>query len=145
MILYLDTSALVKLYVAESDSRAVHEAVSQAEVVCTSRVSWAELMSALARKERESPPDAELLGAARRAFRAQWASFLVLEVTQEVVEQAGRLATAMSLRAYDGIQLASAEALRSAARPHVVFGCFDVRLNRAATALGMHAAFDREG
>jgi uncharacterized protein len=48
LILFCDTSALVKLYVHEDGSDTVTE---QATAVC--RIAWVEIMSAMARRSRE--------------------------------------------------------------------------------------------
>jgi uncharacterized protein len=50
--LYLDTSALVKLYVEEEGRETVFEAVEKAEWVATSTVAYAEARAAFARKVR---------------------------------------------------------------------------------------------
>ena len=42
MILYLDTSALVKLYIEEPGSERVREALNEAPIVSTSRVAYVE-------------------------------------------------------------------------------------------------------
>ena len=55
MILYLDTSALVKLYLDEEDSGAVHEAVEVAEGVATSTVAYAETRAASPEGEVRGP------------------------------------------------------------------------------------------
>ena len=60
MILYLDTSALVKLYIEERGSEQVHAWVDEAEFICTSRVALPEAMSAFQRRfnRGELPPEA---------------------------------------------------------------------------------------
>ncbi len=57
-MLFLDTSALAKLYVDEAFSDRVRAAVERASVVVASRISWAEIMSAFARRTLEVPDDA---------------------------------------------------------------------------------------
>lgn len=52
MILYLDASALVKRYVAESGSDIVRDAIATAEVVGTSVISRVETVAALAKAMR---------------------------------------------------------------------------------------------
>jgi predicted nucleic acid-binding protein len=52
VILYLDTSALVKIYVEEPKSAVVRENVKQAEGIATSRIAYAEARAAFARKCR---------------------------------------------------------------------------------------------
>jgi len=53
MILYLDTSALVKLYIDEPGSEEVREKVKAARIVSTSRVAYVEARAGIARKFRE--------------------------------------------------------------------------------------------
>lgn len=137
MPLYLDTSALVKLYVAEEHSDEVHAWVMAATAVATSRVTWAEASATFARREREQPDQASVVAEARDRMRADWPSFAVVDVSQDVVERAGRLARAMALRGYDAVQLASADLLARAEPGGFVFACFDRRLNVAAAALQM--------
>ena len=55
MILYLDTSALVKLYVRERGSAQVRAHVNNADVIATSVVAYAEARAAFARLRRERP------------------------------------------------------------------------------------------
>ncbi|HST39292.1 MAG TPA: type II toxin-antitoxin system VapC family toxin, partial [Conexibacter sp.] len=49
MTLYLDTSALVKLLVAEEGSEAVRASAADAPAIATSRVTYVEIHSAFAR------------------------------------------------------------------------------------------------
>ena len=53
MRLYLDSSALVKLYVVEDGSSLVRQFVDQAEIVSTSLVTYVEARAALSRRRRE--------------------------------------------------------------------------------------------
>lgn len=136
MILYLDTSALVKLYVVEDGSEQIHDAASEAEALAVSRLAWIELIAAVARRGRESPDDQELLDQAKNAFAQDWPHFLVLEVNQQVLDLAGEYADAFALRAYDAVQLASAARLKDRV-DSLQFACFDRRLNQAAGVLGL--------
>jgi hypothetical protein len=52
LILYLDTSSLVKLYVEEAHSESVRQWVTEAELVATCRVAYPETLSALTRRCR---------------------------------------------------------------------------------------------
>ena len=53
MTLYLDTSSLVKLYVDEPGSDAVHRLVGTATAVATSSIAYTETRAALTRRRRE--------------------------------------------------------------------------------------------
>jgi uncharacterized protein len=109
--LYLDTSALVKLYVDEDGSSMVREWVNDAEAVATSILAFVEGRAAFARRRREK----RILPAAHarlvRDLEADWSRYLVLEATEPVIRRAGRLTEIHSLRAYDAIHLASAKVL----------------------------------
>ena len=72
MILFLDTSALVKLYVEEPHSVAVREWVDEAEVVAACRVAYPEAVSALNRRMRAGDLSKSGYGVAFRAFRRDW-------------------------------------------------------------------------
>ncbi|MEK7870800.1 MAG: type II toxin-antitoxin system VapC family toxin, partial [Nitrospirota bacterium] len=52
LILYLDTSSIVKLYIEEAGSDAVRRWAGEAEVLATCRIAYPELISALNRRLR---------------------------------------------------------------------------------------------
>ena len=137
MILFLDTSALVKLYIDETGSPGMHDAVAHAEIVAVCRIAWAEACAALARRAREVPADEPATLAARDALALDWPRFFVVEITQAVVERAGEFAETFALRGYDSVQLAAACEILAAAPGKVGFACFDNRLNKAAKVLGL--------
>ncbi len=137
MILFCDTSALLKLFVQEEHTEAMVAAVAAAEAVAVSRLAWPEFMSALARRARETPRDAPALAQARQEWVARWADFVVVEVNQALVELAGDYAEAFALRAYDSVQLASLQTLRLQSGEDLRFACFDSRLVKAAAVLGV--------
>lgn len=137
MILFCDTSALLKLYIVEAGSEALKTRVVEAEAVAVCRVAWAEAHAALSRRAREVPGDAPVIEQAKAALAQDWPRFVVMEVDQALVERAGNYADTFALRGYDSIQLAAAfEAGRIAQSP-ICFACFDARLNKAADVLGM--------
>lgn len=137
MILFCDTSALVKLYVREDGTDAVTEQVAQCEVVAVSRIAWVEMMSALARRAREQVQDVALLAQVRQQVTLDWPRYLKVELTQPLLELAGDYAEAFALRAYDSVQLASAQTLHREMPGQLKFACFDGRLVKAAGVLGM--------
>ena len=137
MILFCDTSALLKLYIVEAESDALKVLVQEAEAVAVCRIAWAEAYAALSRRAREVPEDNSLIEQAKFALAHDWPHFVVLEIDQPLVELAGEYADTFALRGYDSIQLATAfEAGRISQTP-IFFACFDTRLNKAAKLLGM--------
>jgi predicted nucleic acid-binding protein len=137
MILFCDTSALLKLYIVESESDALKVLLQEAEAVAVCRIARAEAHAALSRRAREVPEDNSLIEQAKAALAYDWPHFVVLEIDQPLVELAGEYADTFALRGYDSIQLAAAfEAGRISQTP-IFFACFDTRLNKAAKLLGM--------
>jgi predicted nucleic acid-binding protein len=131
MILYLDASALVKLYVEEAGTSAVVGRIQQAEAVATALISYAEARAALARHRREGALSAADLRHAVRELDREWGTYNVIGLTDSLVQSAGALAERHALRGYDAVQLAAALDLR-ASRVSVEFCAFDRRLNHAA-------------
>lgn len=137
MILFCDTSALIKLYITEEGSAELKALMQEAEVVAVCRIAWAEAFAALSRRAREVPEDVTTIEQAKAALALDWPHFLVLEIDQPLVEVAGEYADTFALRGYDSIQLAAAfEAGRISQTP-IFFACYDIRLNKAAKLLGM--------
>ncbi|HSS49814.1 MAG TPA: type II toxin-antitoxin system VapC family toxin [Thermoanaerobaculia bacterium] len=135
MILYLDTSSLVKLYIEESGTEETERLVDGAVLVCTSVVAYAEARSALARLCREgklSEKDHEL---AKADLDEDWPRYLAIEVTREIWKAAGDLAEKHALRGFDSLHLASFLHLAHADLGEPTqFSSFDDRLNGAANA-----------
>jgi hypothetical protein len=63
------------------------------------------------------------------------ANSAIVEVSQPLVETAGRFADVFALRGYDSVQLAAAHELHVNAEQTVVFASYDRRLNQAALLL----------
>lgn len=115
MILYLDTSALLKLYVVEEGRNLVEQAVDEATAVATSSVAYAEARASLARKRREGVFSDDELREAVAALEEDWDTFETLTATENVSRLAGNLAEEHALRGFDAIHLASALLIRIAA------------------------------
>lgn len=137
MILFCDTSALIKLYIDEDGSSDLKTRLQESEVVAVCRVAWAEAYAALSRRAREVPEDALLIEQAKVALAADWRHFVVLEIDQPLVELAGEYADTFALRGYDSIQLAAAFETGRISQTPLFFACYDMRLNKAAKLLGM--------
>ena len=135
---YLDTSAWVKLYMAEAESNAVAKWLSEARTRYTVLIAWAEMRAALARAERSARFASAFKQAALAGAERDWADFVVVLPTEVMVRRAGDLADRFGLRGYDSVHLAAAEAVSLLLMPETLaFVCFDERLNDAARALGM--------
>lgn len=140
MMLYLDASALVKLYVDEPLSQELSAAVDEAEAVATSLLAYAETMAAFARARREGRLSPHGYRHIVDAFEEDWPCYIAVEVTDRLVKSAGTLAASRALRGYDALHLASALSLRERVPSAVMFVAFDRELNIAAKreALRIH-------
>lgn len=131
LAVYLDTSALVKLYAEEEKREIVFEAVDSSEMVATSTVAYAEARAALARRLREGEMNEEEHQQAAERLDREWRGYERLAVSNLVAYRAGELAEKHALRGFDAVHLASA--LRFAEQFEAMsFLAFDDRLVTAA-------------
>ncbi len=132
MIVYLDTSSLVKLYVEEEGSRLVRKLVERAGMVATSVVAYAEARAGLARQRREGGLTAAGYDRAKHDFEQDWPRYMTIEVSEAVYRSAGDLAEKHHLRGFDSLHLASYLSLYRDGVRQIRFSAFDEALNRAA-------------
>ncbi len=132
MILYLDTSSLVKLYVDETASADVAGWVRSAEIAGTSLIAYAEARAAFARRFRENAFSSKDYKRMLSQFESDWKNFLAIHVTAELVRLAGDFAEKHGLRGFDAVHLASAVTLREKLASPVTFSCYDIRLQNAS-------------
>jgi uncharacterized protein with PIN domain len=138
LILYLDASALVKLYTDEIHANAVRAAASNATLIACHDIGYVECRAAFARKRREGGFTSGDHLRARRQLDSDWEAFYVIAANAELLQRAAVLADDHPLRAYGSVHLAAAEAVSALTRDvEFRFAVFDVRLRRVATALGL--------
>ena len=107
-MLYVDSSALVKRYVAEAGSVAVASLLSS-ETICTSSLCYAEVVAALARKRRERQFSESEFDTTLQEFLFDWEHVVhEIVINREILESLPQLLRAHPLRGSDGIHLASA-------------------------------------
>lgn len=136
MILYLDTSSLVKLYVEEMHSDKVREWSEEAELVATCRVAYPETMSALTRRFRNGDLSINEYDELLQRFSDDWGSYVALDFDEL---DAGSLVKRYGLRGFDAVHLSAARLfIKRVTEPgHLVFSSFDTALNKAATEEGL--------
>lgn len=138
---YLETSALVKLYVRESGTERVLALANRATEnrLAILALTQVELRSAVRRRERngEIPPlvATQLLEAFKRHLEQRFVSQMVNDF---VLDVASALVDRHALRAYDAVQLAGYLALRGSTGTEVpIFVCSDHGLLEAARLEGI--------
>lgn len=139
MILYLDSSALVKLYAEAAHTAVVRDAAAQATMLVCHAIGYVECRAAFARKRRQGDLTAEDHARCRRQLDRDWAQIEIVAVTDEVLRRAAALTEQYPLRAYDSIHLAACEAVYGASRGRIDFrfAAFDTHLTRAAAKAGI--------
>jgi len=140
LILYLDTSTLLKLYVEEQGSWEISRSTQDAAAVATSRIAYAEARAALARARRSERLSEGEFRRAKEAFEADWSGMMVVEVSDPLVRAAADLVERHPLRGFDAIHLASALTLRQQLDEPVTFSAWDAHLLDAARAEGLAVA-----
>jgi uncharacterized protein len=138
MILYLDTSALVKLFVTVALSAIVRAAVATSSVVVTRLLARVEACSAFARLAA-GRSEKSLFRRLRHALDMHWPEWKIVHVEEDLVRRAGDPCGRSRLRGYDSVRLAAAERVNgvSGGRTDFRFGVFDESLARASTNLGL--------
>lgn len=128
MTLYVDTSALLKRYIDESDSEYFGRLIASDSAWVTCRVTWVESWRDLGRLL-----EGESRTRARAAFAEDWLRFGVVEVDDFLCRDAGRVADETSARSLDALHLAAARRLGAGG---VSFLTADLRQAQAARVLG---------
>ena len=135
MIVYFDTSGLLKLFVEEAHNEETRNWARAADAIALSQVTLPEASAAVSRRHRSGNLT---LPAARRLLRdiaTFWRAAVVIRLDEV---RAADLAFGHGLTGFDAVQLAGALAARGEARGETVaFASFDLALNRAARAEGL--------
>lgn len=136
MILYLDSSALVKRYVAERGTREVAETISAAPVIGTAAITRAEVSAALAKAVRVGALSQQKAASARDALHQDWPTLVRVQISESLVTRADDLAWDIGLRGYDAVQLACATVFKEGLDTEIVLATFDQQLWDAAVQRG---------
>jgi len=132
MIVFLDTSSLVKLYIAEEGSDNVRSAVESYVEIAVSSVAYVEMYSALSRRVREGSIGPREIKKISVAFEADWLRFGKVPMDDSLLHRAGKICLDRSVRALDAIQLATALVVSENQEEPLIFLTSDKRLESAA-------------
>ena len=137
MILYLDTSALIKKYFKEIGSDEIISRWQEATGIITSSVAYAEALAAIYRKKRETKFGHDRWRKILDAFRRDWNSFILVEVTDELNKWIDKMVSRFPLRGFDAIHIASALIVHDRLTEEFLFACYDKKLLQAAHMAGL--------
>jgi hypothetical protein len=134
VIAYVDTSALVKLFLIEDGSQIVSRVWEAADGLVTSVATYPEARSALAAAARDGRITRRRMPRAVEELDRRFSSMDVVELRRPLAVAAGSLADRFALRGYDAVHLASALVVDDG---HTVMLTWDHELARAAGASGL--------
>ena len=129
MTTYVDSSALLKRYVAEADSAVADDLLAADITLVTARHTLVEVPRNLARLL-----GGEDLAQARAAFLTDLDALSIIELDADTCQAAASIAEASGVRTLDALHLAAAQRV---AEPGMRFLTFDLRQAQAARALGL--------
>ncbi len=125
---YADSSVIVKRYYQEAGTERVRERLTGSERVFTSRLAFAEVYAALARKRRERTVTAAAYRQAASAFEADWPAYDQIALDGTTLSAVSRLVRQYPLRGADAVHLAAALWLREHAGDPLELWASDDRL-----------------
>ncbi|MDV6375072.1 type II toxin-antitoxin system VapC family toxin [Deinococcus arenicola] len=128
-LLYLDTSALLRLYTQEPEYGAVMNERQQSGGVICHDITYVEAVAAFAGRRARKLLTGQNYQAALGAFEADWPTFRHVSIDEQLLRDAAQLATTYTLRAYDAVHLAAAQAV---APLGLQFMTFDLKLRAVA-------------
>jgi predicted nucleic acid-binding protein len=107
-MIYLDTSALIKRFVAEAGSETVNDLVGKAPPIVTAKIAFAEVHAGLKRKHREGSLSGRDYALSVRQFEDDWESYIRVDLRDEILRLARDLIRQHPLRGFEAIHLSSA-------------------------------------
>ncbi len=140
MIVFFDTSAMIKRYLAETSSDAVIELWGHASLIAASQLLYAEMNATFARKRREEPKNADTIAKMQEAFRGDFKTMTRIAIDDDVHRRVDEILARHPLRGADAVHLASAMLVHHVLQEQVTFACADIALVNAARAEGLTIA-----
>jgi predicted nucleic acid-binding protein len=131
-LIYADSGVIVKRYYQEPGSQRITESWARSDRVFTSRVAYAEVHAAFARKRRDGGISAAQLRAAGDAFESEWTAYDQILIDRATSAHVRRLVLRHALRGFDAIHLSAALWLQEQLGEPVEFWVSDERLITAA-------------
>jgi uncharacterized protein len=137
MIVYIDTSALVKRYIQEANSGDVVKLLDQADLAGSILLTRVEMASAFSKAVRMKWLDPQAAEGSWDDFLVHWHSFSRPVVTQPLIDRASHLAWDYGLRAYDATHLAAALLWQETLETPATLATYDRELWQAGQKTGL--------
>lgn len=125
------------MLVDEEGSGLVRASVAEAELAATSMITYVEARAALARRRHAGGLGATEHRRVLEDLEGHWGRCARIELAEDTVVDAARLAETHRLRAYDAVHLASAVLLGRRLGGETLFASWDNQLDAAAAREGL--------
>jgi predicted nucleic acid-binding protein len=133
-MIYFDSSALVKNYILEDGSSMVAKLLLENSNNATSKVTYAEMLSALVRRTRSGDLSLQKMREVIRKFEGDWNRLLIVDLHNDLLPMIKKVIEKHQLKAADSIHLASAIWLKTSLKEDIVFASSDLNLLKGARA-----------
>lgn len=135
-VYYVDSSAWLKRYFEEPGSEWIGVLFDSEAILSCARLGYVEVVSALSRRKQQHGLSPEIYGQKSLEVQLDWASFIAVQLTNDIWDNAVSAAATLSLRGADAVHFAAAEELHDRllfdANAEMVFVCSDQELIVAA-------------
>ncbi len=107
MVIFIDTSSLIKRYVEEDGSDVIDRYFSDNDIIYISPITPIEIRSALKRKKREHTVDKQTYETAIQLWDLDINNFMGIEFNKELVSRVIEIVELYTVKTLDAIQIGS--------------------------------------
>ena len=126
MIVYFDTSAIVKRYIKETGSREVNALLNDENTIPGSVIiTQVEMAAALQKSIYVTNASAKILPVIWQDFMNDWKLFTRIQISTDMIEKASQIALTHKLRGYDSLHLAAALLWQESLKESITLATFD--------------------
>lgn len=111
-VVYLETSALLRVVLQEPQGHEVEDRLRVSDYVLASRLLQVEARRALIRVQLDHPEVEKVMPDLQRELDVLWPKVSFFEITRDICDLAGRIAPRSRLRTLDAIHLATFRRVR---------------------------------
>ena len=132
MLIYLDSSVLIKKYFKEIGSEQIIEIWNDAEYLAISQVGYSEILGTIHKRQKMDRFSDKTKNQINKTFLEDWDSFIKVNVNQRLNSELITIHTKHLLRGFDAIHLATAKILFKQFEKELQFLTADNNLQIAA-------------
>jgi len=132
MLVYLDSSALIKKYFEEIGSEHIAQIWNESEYIAISQVGYSEILGTIHKKQKMDRFSDKVKNQINKTFLEDWDSFIKVNADSKLNLELIRIHTKYLLRGFDAIHLATAKILSKQFEKDLQFLTADTNLQNAA-------------